>query len=89
MRFALDEITQGHARALLGLADADSQSAACRRIIDEHLSVRQTEALVATGVADAIARPGPERPAARFAAPRPPIFSIWSSNSIDTWERPS
>jgi ParB family chromosome partitioning protein len=45
-----NEITQGHARALLGLPDAESQSAACKRIIDEHLSVRQTEALVTTGV---------------------------------------
>ena len=45
-----NEITQGHARALLGLADAESQIAACRRVIAERLSVRQTEALVATGV---------------------------------------
>src|SRR3954468_11765547 len=44
------EISQGHARALLGLADPESQRAACRRIISENLSVRQTEALVATGI---------------------------------------
>jgi ParB family transcriptional regulator, chromosome partitioning protein len=44
------EITQGHARALLGLADPESQRAACKRIIAESLSVRQTEALVATGI---------------------------------------
>jgi ParB family chromosome partitioning protein len=44
------EITQGHARALLGLPDANSQRAACSRIIAENLSVRQTEALVATGI---------------------------------------
>ncbi len=44
------EITQGHARALLGLPDPESQVAACKRIIAENLSVRQTEALVATGV---------------------------------------
>jgi ParB family chromosome partitioning protein len=42
-------ITQGHARALLGIADPDAQIAACLRVIDERLSVRQTEALVATG----------------------------------------
>jgi ParB family chromosome partitioning protein len=53
------EITQGHARALLGLADSDSQRAACRRIITENLSVRQTEAFVATGV------PTPARPRIR------------------------
>ncbi len=45
-----NEITQGHARALLGLPDAESQSEACKRIIEEHLSVRQTEALVTTGI---------------------------------------
>lgn len=42
-------ITQGHARALLGLPDADAQRGACQRVISEGLSVRQTEALVATG----------------------------------------
>ncbi|WP_165227183.1 ParB/RepB/Spo0J family partition protein [Aquisphaera insulae] len=44
------EITQGHARALLPLPDEESRIAACRRIIAESLSVRQTEALVATGI---------------------------------------
>jgi ParB family chromosome partitioning protein len=43
------KITQGHARALLGLGDPDSQLGACQRVIAEGLSVRQTEALVATG----------------------------------------
>ncbi len=46
---AQKKISQGHARALLGLPDADAQIAACRRVISEHLSVRQTEALVSTG----------------------------------------
>ena len=44
------QISQGHARALLGLSDAESQIAACRRVIADSLSVRQTEALVATGI---------------------------------------
>jgi ParB family chromosome partitioning protein len=43
------KITQGHARALLGLDSAEAQVAACARIIAETLSVRQTEALVQTG----------------------------------------
>lgn len=43
------KISQGHARALLGLPDTDSMIGACQRIIAENLSVRQTEALVATG----------------------------------------
>ncbi len=53
------EITPGHARALLGLPDPESQCAACRRIITENLSVRQTEALVTTGI------PTPARPRIR------------------------
>ncbi|WP_435007451.1 ParB/RepB/Spo0J family partition protein [Tundrisphaera lichenicola] len=43
-------ITQGHARALLGLADPEAIIAGCRQVIADNLNVRQTEALVATGV---------------------------------------
>ena len=43
------QITQGHARALLGLEDPQERIAACRRVVEENLSVRQTESLVATG----------------------------------------
>jgi ParB family chromosome partitioning protein len=42
-------ISQGHARALLGMPDDDNRLAALPRIVGEHLSVRQTEALVAAG----------------------------------------
>ncbi len=42
-------ITQGHARALLGLPDGETRSAVCKRVIADSLSVRQTEALVSTG----------------------------------------
>ncbi len=42
-------ISQGHARALLGLPDDASRLAALPRVIEEQLSVRQTEALVASG----------------------------------------
>ena len=42
-------ISQGHARALLGLPDADARLTACQRVLSEGLSVRQTEALVSTG----------------------------------------
>jgi ParB family chromosome partitioning protein len=52
-------ISQGHARALLGLSDHDAMRAACKRIIAENLSVRQTEALVATG------EPTPAKPRVR------------------------
>ncbi|HEV3167826.1 MAG TPA: ParB/RepB/Spo0J family partition protein, partial [Isosphaeraceae bacterium] len=39
-------ITQGHARAMLALNDPEKQVETCRRVIADHLSVRQTEALV-------------------------------------------
>ncbi|GAC1447799.1 MAG: ParB/RepB/Spo0J family partition protein [Isosphaeraceae bacterium] len=52
-------ISQGHARALLGLTEAEGQRAACQRVVAEALSVRQTEALVATG------EPTPARPRVR------------------------
>ena len=85
-----NEITQGHARALLGLPDSESQSAACRRIIDEHLSVRQTEALVTTGI------PTPSRTRVRkdpgheivTKAPHFPHGSRTAA-SITTWAPPS
>ena len=54
-----NQITQGHARALLGLAEAETRIVAYRRVVTEHLSVRQTEALVTTGV------PTPSRPRVR------------------------
>ncbi len=43
------KITQGHARALLGISDPDHLIGAYQRVLAESLSVRQTEALVATG----------------------------------------
>jgi ParB family chromosome partitioning protein len=52
-------ISQGHARALLGLDDPSRQIEACARVIAEGLSVRQTEALVSTG------EPSPARPRLR------------------------
>ena len=61
-----NQISQGHARALLGLDDAESRLAALRRVVAEHLSVRQTEALVSTGV------PTPSRPRVRKDPAHPP-----------------
>jgi ParB family transcriptional regulator, chromosome partitioning protein len=55
----LKKISQGHARALLGLNDHQAQLDACQRVISEGLSVRQTEALVSTG------EPTPARPRVR------------------------
>ncbi len=41
------KLTQGHARALLSVEDADTQLQLAERIIKEELNVRQTEAMVA------------------------------------------
>ncbi len=65
------EISPGHARALLALSEPESQRAACRRIIAESLSVRQTEALVATGIPTP-ARTRIRRDQAHGAEPKPP-----------------
>jgi ParB family chromosome partitioning protein len=48
VRFALDthQITEGHARALLGLNTPQAQNAALTTILKGELNVRQTEALV-------------------------------------------
>ncbi len=43
---ALGQISEGHARALLGLPTAPEQVAAVEMVIDQGLSVRQTEELV-------------------------------------------
>lgn len=43
-------ISQGHARALLGLGDPTAILAGLARVVEEGLNVRQTEAMVATGV---------------------------------------
>ncbi|GAA4907805.1 ParB/RepB/Spo0J family partition protein [Tessaracoccus lubricantis] len=63
LRVAAGTISAGHARALLGLADADQQERLAERIIAEGLSVRSTEEIVA------LARNGAP---ARTSAPRGP-----------------
>ncbi len=66
-----EKITQGHARALLGLTDVEAQLAAFHQVLSQHLSVRQTEALVSTGVPTP-ARPRLRRDAAHSSAPKAP-----------------
>lgn len=58
-----NRLTLGHAKALLGLPKS-AQTALAHRVIDEHLTVRQTEALV-----QAAQNRGETKPAARPAAP--------------------
>jgi ParB family chromosome partitioning protein len=61
-RVAAGVISAGHARALLGLPDADAQDALAGRIVAEGMSVRATEEAVAMAVAE---NPTPARRAAR------------------------
>lgn len=56
---ARGRITVGHARALLNLAEPDAQLRACQGIIGEHLSVRQTEALIKKLTSAQPSRPDP------------------------------
>jgi ParB family chromosome partitioning protein len=61
---ARGEISEGHARALLGLANPEDRRRAWKRVVDEGLNVRQTERLV---------RQWSEPPPARAASATPVI----------------
>jgi ParB family chromosome partitioning protein len=65
-RVAAGVISAGHARALLGLADADAQDALATRIVAEGLSVRATEEAVAMAAAE---EPAAKRRTRRITAP--------------------
>ncbi|MGY1708895.1 ParB/RepB/Spo0J family partition protein [Geodermatophilus sp. SYSU D00758] len=65
-RVAAGVISAGHARALLGLPDAEAQDALATRIVAEGMSVRATEEAVALAVAE---QPTAKRRPRRFNAP--------------------
>jgi ParB family chromosome partitioning protein len=65
-RVAAGVISAGHARALLGLADADAQDALATRIVAEGMSVRATEEAVAMAAAE---RPTAKRRVRNISAP--------------------
>jgi ParB family chromosome partitioning protein len=65
-RVAAGVISAGHARALLGLADAEAQDALATRIVAEGLSVRATEEAVAMAAAE---QPSAKRRTRRISAP--------------------
>ena len=67
-------ISQGHGRALLGLGDQEAILLGLQRVIDEGLSVRQTEALVATGVPSAAKTRFRKDAAENSAATKAPHF---------------
>ncbi|MGY2127847.1 ParB/RepB/Spo0J family partition protein [Blastococcus sp. SYSU DS0617] len=65
-RVAAGVISAGHARALLGLPDADAQDALATRIVAEGMSVRATEEAVAMAAAE---RPTAKRRTRNISAP--------------------
>jgi ParB family chromosome partitioning protein len=65
-RVAAGVLSAGHARALLGLEDKETQDELASRIVAEGLSVRATEELVALAGRD----DGANKPARRPAAPK-------------------
>ena len=65
-RVAAGVISAGHARALLGLADAQAQDALATRIVAEGMSVRATEEAVAMAAAE---HPATKRRTRRISAP--------------------
>ncbi len=65
-RVAAGVISAGHARALLGLPDAEAQDALATRIVAEGMSVRATEEAVAMAAAE---RPTAKRRARNITAP--------------------
>src|ERR671917_712565 len=66
-RVAAGVISAGHARALLGLSDAEAQDALATRIVAEGMSVRATEEAVAMAAAE---RPTAKRRARKNSPPR-------------------
>ena len=56
-----EQLTMGHARALLGLEDAPAIERAARQVVDKQMSVRQTEALVKKARVESTTPPKPPR----------------------------
>ena len=65
------EISEGHARALLGLAEGKERVSAWKQVVDRRLSVRETEALVRR----TLSRPDPGMAPAATARQRDTTYS--------------
>ncbi|MDT4892668.1 MAG: ParB family transcriptional regulator, chromosome partitioning protein [Pseudonocardiales bacterium] len=84
-RVAAGVLSAGHARALLGLEDADEQDVLATRIVAEGLSVRATEELVALALSGHAATPKLRRAAApRISAPGVTELGEKLSDAFDT-----
>ena len=80
-RVAAGVISAGHARALLGLRDAEAQDALATRIVAEGLSVRATEEAVAMAAAE---QPVAKRRARNISAPAVEELGSRLSDMFDT-----
>ena len=80
-RVAAGVLSAGHARALLGLDDADAQERLAQRIVAEGLSVRSVEEVVALG-GD---QPAPDR-APRGRRPVAPKLAVLADRLSDRFE---
>jgi ParB family chromosome partitioning protein len=83
-RVAAGVLSAGHARALLGLEEADAQENLAHRIVAEGLSVRATEELVSLALAD-----GPTTkaaPAKRRAKPHAPALADLADRLSDRFD---
>jgi ParB family chromosome partitioning protein len=83
-RVAAGVLSAGHARALLGLADQESQESLARRVVAEGLSVRATEEAVTVALAGAGAsRP---TPAKRRPIPHSPALAELAERLSDQFD---
>ena len=81
-RLAAGILSAGHARALLGLADAAAMERMAQRIVAEGLSVRTVEELVALGDGDVA--PKPRRPRAGTRHPQLDDFTTGLADHLET-----
>jgi ParB family chromosome partitioning protein len=81
-RVAAGVISAGHARALLGMADAAAMERMAQRIVAEGLSVRTVEEMVALGEGTAPAKP--RRPRAGSRHPQLDDFTSGLADHLET-----
>ena len=74
---AREALSMGHARAILGLSDAEQQIKVAREVVDRGLSVRETEAAVRK-----LTSPRPERPAKEEAAPQADVHTRHAEDKL-------
>ncbi|MEV4627578.1 ParB/RepB/Spo0J family partition protein [Micromonospora sp. NPDC049523] len=83
-RVAAGVLSAGHARALLGLDEADAQEALALRVVAEGLSVRTTEELVQLAISEGAATKS--TPATRRAKPHAPALTDLADRLSDRFD---